>query len=185
MALLARLTLEAGIPRGRHQLRHRIRRGGRARALVTHPGVDKISFTGSSETGKLIARGATDTLKRVSLELGGKSPNIVFADADPAAAIAGACMGDLRLPGRELHRRLAPLRAARRLFDEVVARHRRPGALAAARPGLDASTEMGPLVSQEQLDRVLGYIDIGRAEGVEIVTGGGRWGEPATSSSRR
>ena len=119
MALLARLALEAGIPEGVVNFVTGFGEEAGA-ALVAHPGVDKISFTGSSETGKLIARQATDTLKRVSLELGGKSPNIVFADADPAAAIQGACdaifacQGESCIAGSRLY-------VQEPLFDEIVA----------------------------------------------------------------
>jgi len=175
MALLCRLALEAGIPEG--VINYVTGYGEEAgAALVHHPGVDKISFTGSSETGKLIARAATDTLKRVSLELGGKSPNIVFADADAQAAIAGACMGIFACQGENCIAG-SRLYVHHSRFDEVVggiadrARSLRLG------PGLEPDSEMGPLVSQEQLDRVLGYIDLGRSEGVEVLTGGGRHGD--------
>jgi phenylacetaldehyde dehydrogenase len=175
MQLLARLALEAGIPEGVVNFVTGFGEEAGA-ALVSHPGVDKISFTGSSEIGKLIARQATDTLKRVSLELGGKSPNIVFADADPAAAIQGACdaifacQGESCIAGSRLY-------IQEPLFDEVVAGVTERARSLKLGPGLDASTEMGPLVSAEQLERVSGYIDLGRAEGAEIVTGGGRWGD--------
>jgi phenylacetaldehyde dehydrogenase len=154
MALLGQLSLEAGIPEG----------------VVNY-------VTGfGEEAGELIARGATGTLKRVSLELGGKSPNIVFADADPAAAIQGACEGIFACQGESCIAG-SRLYVHHSRFDEVVG-----GVVERARslrlgPGLDAETEMGPLVSQEQLDRVSSYIDIGREEGVEVVTGGRRWGE--------
>jgi phenylacetaldehyde dehydrogenase len=173
--LLARLILEAGIPAGVFNFVTGFGEEAGA-AIVTHPGVDKISFTGSTETGKEIARQATGTLKRVSLELGGKSPNIVFDDADRAAAIKGACdaifacQGESCIAGSRLY-------VQRGAFDEIVA-----GVVDRAKslrlgPGLDPETEMGPLVSQEQMDRVQGYIDIGREEGAEVVAGGGRHGE--------
>ena len=175
MQLLARLSLEAGVPEGVVNFVTGYGEEAGA-ALVSHPGVDKISFTGSSATGKLIARTATDTLKRVSLELGGKSPNIVFADADPAAAVEGAngavfaCQGESCIQGSRMY-------VHESLFDEVVG-----GVVDYAKglklgPGLDPDTQMGPLVSAEQLERVSGYIGIGRDEGAEVVTGGGRWGE--------
>src|SRR5580658_3792056 len=107
-------------------------------ALVTHPGVDKVAFTGSTEVGKLINKSATDTLKRVSLELGGKSPMIVLPDADPKA-VAGGSAGASAI-------RLGP--------------------------GLDQTTEMGPLVSKEQQERVLGFIESGRKAGASVMTGG-------------
>jgi phenylacetaldehyde dehydrogenase len=175
MGLLARLSLEAGIPEGVVNFVTGFGEEAGA-ALVSHPGVDKISFTGSSETGKLIARSATDTLKRVSLELGGKSPNIVFADADPAAAIQGACdaifacQGESCIAGSRLYVQ-APL------FDEILEGVTRRAKELKLGPGLDSSTQMGPLVSDEQLERVTGYIELGREEGAEIVTGGSRRGD--------
>ncbi len=175
MALLALLGLEAGIPEG--VINYVTGYGEEAgEALVRHPGVDKISFTGSTDTGKLIARLATDTLKRVSLELGGKSPNIIFADADTAAATAGACAVVFSCQGESCVQG-ARLYVHEQQFDDVVggiadyAKSLRMG------PGLDPETQMGPLVSQEQFDRVSGYTEIGREEGVEILTGGGRWGD--------
>jgi phenylacetaldehyde dehydrogenase len=183
-ALLARLALETGIPEG--VINYVTGYGEEAGdALVHHRGVDKISFTGSSETGKLIARGATDTLKRVSLELGGKSPNIVFADADLAAAIQGACMGIFACQGENCIAG-SRLYVHKDVFDDVVggivdrAKSIRLG------PGLEPESEMGPLVSQEQLDRVLGYIDIGRARRASRSSpAAGAGATPATSSSRR
>ena len=175
MALLAELALEAGVPGG--VVNYVTGFGEEAGdALVRHPDVDKISFTGSVETGKLIVQGATGTLKRVSLELGGKSPNIVFADADIPAAIDGAsmavfaCQGESCIAGARLYVQEPQLDA---IVGGIVDRAKsiRLG------PGLDSETEMGPLVSQEHLDRVSGYIQIGREEGVEIVTGGDRRGD--------
>jgi acyl-CoA reductase-like NAD-dependent aldehyde dehydrogenase len=175
MALLAQLALEAGIPEG--VINYVTGYGEEAGdALVHHPGVDKISFTGSSETGKLIVHGATDTLKRVSLELGGKSPNIVFADADTAAATEGAwaaafaCQGESCIAGSRLY-------VHKQQFDDVVGGIVERAKSVRLGPGLDSETEMGPLVSQEHFDRVSGYVQVGRDEGVEILTGGSRWGD--------
>jgi phenylacetaldehyde dehydrogenase len=175
IALLARLALEAGIPEG--VINYVTGFGEEAgEALVRQPGVDKISFTGSSEVGKQIVRNAADTLKRVSLELGGKSPNIIFADADVEAAIAAAnmagfvCQGESCIAGARLY-------VQQQQFDNVVAGIADYARSLKLGPGLDSETQMGPLVSQEHFDRVSGYIKIGRDEGVEIVTGGGRWGD--------
>src|SRR6204780_1704171 len=140
-------------------------------ALVAHPGVDKIAFTGSTEVGKLINKSATDTLKRVSLELGGKSPVIVLPDADVNAVIGGAAMaiffnsGQVCTAGSRLYVHSA-------IFDRVV-----DGLSAAAGqirlgPGLDQTTQMGPLVSKEQQERVLGFIESGRKQGATVVAGG-------------
>jgi len=142
-------------------------------ALVAHPGVDKIAFTGSTEVGKKINIAATDTLKRVSLELGGKSPVIVLPDADPQVAAAGASQaiffnaGQVCAAGSRLY-------VHSKLFDRVV--EQVGGAASAIRlgPGLDPGTEMGPLVSREQQQRVLDYIESGRAAGASIVAGGDR-----------
>jgi len=140
-------------------------------ALVRHPGIDKIAFTGSTEVGKLISREATATLKRVSLELGGKSPVIVLPDFDIEGAIGGAAnaiffnAGQVCAAGSRLY-------VHSRIYDQVV----EGVAVAASRirlgPGLDPDTEMGPLVSKEQQDRVLAYIESGQKEGASVVAGG-------------
>jgi phenylacetaldehyde dehydrogenase len=140
-------------------------------ALVAHPGVDKIAFTGSTEVGKLINRSATDTLKRVSLELGGKSPVIVLPDADVASVIGGAAnaiffnAGQVCCAGTRLY-------VHSKIFDQVV--EGVSGAAAAIKlgPGLEQTTQMGPLVSKEQQERVLGYIDSGKKQGASITVGG-------------
>ncbi len=175
IALLARLALEVGIPEG--VINYVTGFGEEAgEALVRHPGVDKISFTGSSAVGKQIVRNAAATLKRVSLELGGKSPNIIFADADVPAAVAAAnmagfvCQGESCIAGARLY-------VQQQQFDNVVAGISDYARSLKLGPGLDSETQMGPLVSQEHLDRVSGYIQIGRDEGARIVTGGGRWGD--------
>ena len=140
-------------------------------ALVAHPGVDKVAFTGSTEVGKIINRSATDTLKRVSLELGGKSPVIILPDYDIESAIGGAAQaiffnaGQVCAAGSRLY-------VHSKIYDQVV-----EGVGAAADsiklgPGLDPDTQMGPLVSREQQERVLGYIDSGRSQGVSVVAGG-------------
>jgi betaine-aldehyde dehydrogenase len=140
--------------------------------IVTHPGVDKIAFTGSSAVGKLIMREASATLKRVSLELGGKSPNIFFTDADFEAAVDGALFGVFLNQGEVCSagsRVLVQRPIYKKLLDAMVERAKtiRLG------PGLDPRTKMGPLVSQEQYDRVLSYLEIGRKE-ARLATGGGR-----------
>lgn len=173
--LLGDLMLEAGFPEGVFNF---VTGYGETvgAALVEHPGVAKVTFTGSVETGKLIARTATDTLKRVSLELGGKSPNIIFDDADTDAAIFNAslaifaCQGESCIAGSRLY-------VQSKVFDKVVAGvadHARGIKLGV---GLDATTQMGPLVSSEHLAKVMSYVDLGRSEGAEIVAGGGTWGD--------
>jgi phenylacetaldehyde dehydrogenase len=146
-------------------------------ALVRHPGVDKVAFTGSIEVGKIVNKAATDTLKRVSLELGGKSPVIVLPDADVDVAAKGAA-GAIFFNAGQVCAAGSRLYVHRKIFDKVV-----EGVGAAAKsirlgPGLDPATQMGPLVSAEQQERVLKYIDTGRAEGATVVTGGERPDHP-------
>jgi phenylacetaldehyde dehydrogenase len=171
---LAEIMAEAGLPDGVVNVVNGYGETAGA-ALAAHDGVDKIAFTGSTEVGRLIATAATGNLKKVSLELGGKSPNIVFADADPQAAIAGAANaiffnhGQCCVAGSRLY-----VEADR--FEEVVA-----GVADIARTiklgdGFDADTQMGPLVSDEQLEKVGGFLDSGRQEGATVVTGGARQG---------
>ena len=145
------------------------------KALVEHPGVDKISFTGSTATGKWIVQAAAGNLKRVSLELGGKSPVLIFADADLEKAIPGAAMGIFGNAGQVCVAG-SRLYVHKDIFDKVVdgvtgmAKNLRVG------PGIDPETQMGPLISQKQLDRVSGYIASGREQGAEVVVGGERSG---------
>ncbi|MEV5411302.1 aldehyde dehydrogenase family protein [Thermopolyspora sp. NPDC052614] len=172
---LAELMAEAGLPDGVVNVLPGYGETAGA-ALAAHDGVNKIAFTGSTEVGKLIVHAAAGNLKKVTLELGGKSPNIVFDDADPELAIPGAanaiffnhgqcCVAGSRLFVHESR------------FEQVVA-----GVADIARgitlgPGLHPDTQMGPLVSDEQLRRVTGYLDSGREEGARTVAGGSRYGE--------
>jgi len=141
-------------------------------AIVAHPGVDKIAFTGSVEVGKIIMRSAADTLKKLSLELGGKSPNIFFADADFEAAVDGALFGvffnqgEICSAGSRIlvQRSLYP-----RFLDAMVEKARR----IRLGPGIDRETKMGPLVSREQFDRVRAYQEIGKGE-ARLAIGGHR-----------
>src|SRR5277367_5885305 len=141
-------------------------------ALVTHPGVDKIAFTGSAAVGKIIMRTAADTLKRVTLELGGKSPNIFFADADFEAAIDGALFGIFINQGEvcSAGSRVLVQRSIYQKFLEAMTEKARTIKLG---PPLDRATKMGPLVSREQYDRVLAYQEIGKKE-AKLAAGGGR-----------
>jgi aldehyde dehydrogenase (NAD+) len=165
------LAIEAGLPAGVLN----VVTGGPAtgRAIVQHPGIDKIAFTGSTAVGKEIMRSAADTLKRVTLELGGKSPNIVFADSDLEGAVKGAINGIFYGKGEVCN-------AGSRLFvenkvrdeftDKLVARAKK---MQPADP-LDPKTRMGAIVSQEQMQTVLGYIDAGKKEGAKLIAGGNR-----------
>jgi phenylacetaldehyde dehydrogenase len=145
-------------------------------ALAAHPDVDKIAFTGSTEVGKLIVQAAAGNLKKVSLELGGKSPNIVFGDADLETAISGAANaiffnhGQCCCAGSRLY-------VQKKIFDEVLAGVTEHAKKIKVREGFNPESEMGPLVSEEQLNRVLGFLESGKADGVKTVVGGNRVGE--------
>jgi phenylacetaldehyde dehydrogenase len=145
-------------------------------ALAAHMDVDKIAFTGSTEVGKLIVHAATGNLKKVSLELGGKSPNIVMDDADLETAIPGASMaiffnqGQCCCAGSRLF-------IEKKIFDKVVDGISQAASKIRVRPGLDPESDLGPLVSEEQLNRVCGYLESGIKEGAKATTGGSREGD--------
>jgi phenylacetaldehyde dehydrogenase len=172
---LGELILEAGFPEGVVNIVPGFGETAGA-ALANHYDVDKIAFTGSTEVGKMIVKAAAGNLKKVTLELGGKSPNVVFADSDLDAAIAGAASGVFFNQGQVCCAGTR-LFVEHKVFDKVVA-----GVADAAKkikvlPGLDPNSQMGPLVSQEQLERVTGFMKSGREEGAEFVTGGNRLGD--------
>ena len=168
---LADLALEAGVPAGVVNV---VTGTGAVTgaALVSHPGVDKISFTGSTSTGRQIATHAAATFKRYNLELGGKSPVVVMPDADLEKAIPGAAWAIFGNHGQNCCAG-SRLYVHEAVFDKVlegvadIARSLRLG------PGLDPASQMGPLVSRAQQQRVLGYIEAGRREGATVLTGGG------------
>ncbi len=174
---LARLSVEAGFPPGAINV---VPGYGETagHALVTHPLVRKIAFTGSTEVGKLIARNAAETLKPVSLELGGKSPFIVFADADMDAAVSTAFFSIFSNMGEVCT-------AGSRLFLEASIHHEfleklkaRAQKIVVGDP-LDPKTTMGPLISKEQLEKVETYVGLGKEEGAKLVLGGSRPGDPS------
>jgi phenylacetaldehyde dehydrogenase len=173
--LLGELIQEAGIPDGVVNIVPGYGETAGA-ALAAHPDVDKVAFTGSTEVGKLILRAAAGNLKKVSLELGGKSPNIVLEDADVEAAIPGAASaiffnhGQCCCAGSRLFVEHA-------IFDKVVDGVAKLANDIHVGPGMDPSSDMGPLVSQEQLNRVCGYLESGISEGAKAVTGGSRSGD--------
>jgi aldehyde dehydrogenase (NAD+) len=142
-------------------------------ALVAHDGVDKVAFTGSTAVGRLIMRQAAESLKKVSLELGGKSPNIVLADADVEAASRGAFAGIFYNNG-QCCTAGSRLLVHESVKDELLAKLAERAAKLQPGDPLDPKTRLGPVISQEQMERVLGYIEKGRNEGAELVTGGGR-----------
>ena len=168
---LAKLIEEAGYPAGVFNL---VTGAGKAgAALAAHPGVDKIAFTGSTETGQAIVRASAGNLKRLSLELGGKSPDIVFADADMDLAVAGAAhavfnnCGQICVAGSRLF-------VERKIYDEFVHRVADVGRQMKIGSPLDSQTQLGPLASSEQLERVMGFINAGIQAGAHPLTGGAR-----------
>lgn len=170
--LLGELFLEAGFPAGVVNIV--TGDGPNAGApLVQHPLINKVSFTGSTEVGKLIGKVAVDNMTRCTLELGGKSPVIVLDDCDPAVAAAGAAQaiffnhGQVCCAGSRLY-------VHKKMFDRVVADVAQIASQMPLGHGLDPAAQMGPLVSREQMERVCSYIDIGRAQGATVVAGGGR-----------
>ena len=172
---LGRLALEAGLPPGVLNVLPGLGKEAGA-ALVEHPGVNKVSFTGSPGVGRSIMAAAAANLTRVGLELGGKSPNIVFADADLDTAVRQSAAGIFFNAGQVCS-------AGSRIYvedgvhDEFVARlAERAAALVVGDP-LDPGTALGPLISKGQFDKVLDYIDVGRQEGAALVTGGARVGD--------
>ena len=142
-------------------------------SLVRHPGVDAIAFTGSTEVGKIVMREAAETLKKVSLELGGKSPNIVLADADIGAAVRGATTGIFYGKG-EVCAAGSRVLVERPIYDEFVEAFAARAAKMTVGDPMDASTRLGAIVSEEQLERVMSYVEAGKSEGARLVTGGER-----------
>jgi acyl-CoA reductase-like NAD-dependent aldehyde dehydrogenase len=165
---LAELALEAGIPEG--VLNVVTGDGETGKLIVEHPGIDKVAFTGSTAVGREIAAKAGAQLKRVTLELGGKSPNIVLPDADVPAAVKGAFSGIYYNSGQACNA-ASRLFVPDAMFDEVVNALADQAKATIPGPGLDPKTFVGPLVSAEQHERVSGYIDAGRGE-AELVAGG-------------
>jgi aldehyde dehydrogenase (NAD+) len=166
-----KLAMEAGVPAG--VINIVTGPGAVGRTMVRHPGIDKIAFTGSTAVGQEIMRNAADTLKRITLELGGKSPNIVFADADIDNAVKGAISGIFYGKGEVCN-------AGSRLFLESKVKDEFTEKLVARaakmRPAdpLDPKTRLGAIVSQDQMNTVLGYIEAGKKDGAKLVAGGSR-----------
>jgi len=171
---LAGLIAEAGVPDGVVNVVTGFGETAGA-ALAAHPQVDKIAFTGSTEVGKLIVQAAAGNLKKVTLELGGKSPNIVFEDAPPEAVTGAANAiffnhGQCCVAGSRLY-------VQQSRFDEVIEGVSEIAKSIRLGPGMDEATQMGPLVSDEQLRRVTGYLESGQQDGATAVAGGGRHGD--------
>ncbi|MET9328113.1 aldehyde dehydrogenase family protein [Tsukamurella sp. NPDC003166] len=167
---LGELAIEAGLPAGVLNIVTGFGPGAGS-AIAEHPQIDKVTFTGSVETGRSILHASTGNLKRITLELGGKSPNIVFPDADMSSAVATSLAGFATISGQVCV-------AGTRLFvqqdvkDEFVENLSTFAAGIKVGDPLDPETTMGPLASKEQFDRVTGYLDVGRAEGASVAVGG-------------
>jgi phenylacetaldehyde dehydrogenase len=167
---LADLVAESGIPAGVVNI---ITGNGHTAGdrLVKHPDVDKVAFTGSTEIGKLINKNATDTLKHVTLELGGKSPVVVMPDVDVAETAPGVAQaiffnsGQVCVAGSRVY-------AHKSVFDKVMEGMAATAEFWAPRPSLDPAAHMGPLVSKEQHEKVLAYIDAGKRDGASVLMGG-------------
>ncbi|GAC1430603.1 MAG: aldehyde dehydrogenase DhaS [Terriglobales bacterium] len=172
---LGELIQEAGIPDGVVNIVAGYGETAGA-ALAAHAGVDKIAFTGSTEVGRLILQAAAGNLKKVSLELGGKSPNVVFGDVDLDSAIAGSASaiffnhGQCCCAGSRLY-------VEEKIFDKVVEGVSERARKINVGPGMEPDTDMGPLVSEEQLNRVCAYLDSGFSEGAKATAGGARHGD--------
>lgn len=173
---LAELFLEAGLPEGVFNVVTGYGESAGA-ALANHADVDKITFTGSTEVGRLLVKASAGNLKKVSLELGGKSPNIVFADADLEAALKGVFMGVFFCQG-EICSAGSRVFVEQTIYDEFVGRLGDMAKAVKLGHGLDPETKMGPLVSREQQKRVLEYVEIGRAGRAEAICGGKAPGGP-------
>lgn len=172
---MAQLLQEAGLPDGVVNIVTGY--GSEAGSvLAAHPGVDKIAFTGSTETGRKIVEASAGNLKRLQLELGGKSPDIVFADADLDLAVPGAGMGVFGNSGQVC---LAGTRlfVQRTVQDEFVERLKKFTASLKLGNGLSPGVDLGPLISKKQLERVMHYVDVGSAEGAVLSAGGKRPGD--------
>jgi acyl-CoA reductase-like NAD-dependent aldehyde dehydrogenase len=163
------LALEVGFPPG--VINVLTGDGSTGAALVDHPDIDKIAFTGSTAVGREIGSKAGRALKRVTLELGGKSPNIILPDADLDAAVKGSFQAIYFNTGQACNAGSRLFVPADR-FDEVMSGLAQAATEARVGPGLDPGTQLGPVVSAEQLERVMGYIEAGRAEGAEVLAGG-------------
>ena len=169
---LGEIALEVGLPPG--VLNVLTGPGAKlGQAIVEHPGIDKIAFTGDTSTGKAIMKGAADTLKKITLELGGKSPNIVLADADMEAAIRGATIGIFYGKGEVCaagSRLLVDKSIKHEFIDKLAARAKK---MVAGDP-MDPKTRFGALSSKKQMETVLRYVESGKREGATLVAGGAR-----------
>jgi aldehyde dehydrogenase (NAD+) len=171
---VAQLAMDAGFPPGVVNILNGFGETAGA-ALVVHPDVDKIAFTGHVDTAKIIQKAAADTLKRCTFELGGKSPNVVFADADMDQAVAG-CFHAIYFHGGQCCTAGSRLFVEQKVHQEFTERLAEKSKERKIGDPLDPKTEQGPQVSQEQMDKILHYIDLGQKQGANLLTGGRRHG---------
>jgi aldehyde dehydrogenase (NAD+) len=172
---LGELALEAGFPPGVVNILNGMGETTGA-ALVAHPDVDKIAFTGHVDTAKIIQKVAADTLKRTTFELGGKSPNVIFADADMEQAVAGAFHA-IYFHGGQCCTAGSRLFVEKKVHQEFVERLGEKAKERKLGDPLDPTTEQGPQVSKEQMDKILHYCNLGQKEGATLLTGGHRFGK--------
>jgi aldehyde dehydrogenase (NAD+) len=168
------LALEAGFPDGVINVLNGLGETTGA-AMVTHPDIDKIAFTGHVDTAKIIQKAAADTLKRTTFELGGKSPNVIFADCDLDQAVAGAFHA-IYFHGGQCCTAGSRLFVEEKIRGEFVQKLAEKAKQRKVGDPLDTATEQGPQVSQEQMDKILGYVDLGQKQGAKLLTGGKRVG---------
>ncbi|HZY90312.1 MAG TPA: aldehyde dehydrogenase family protein [Gemmataceae bacterium] len=172
---VAELAQEAGFPAGVINIVNGLGETTGA-AMVVHPGIDKIAFTGHVDTAKIIQKAAADTLKRTTFELGGKSPNVVFADADMEQAVAGAFHA-IYFHGGQCCTAGSRLFVEQKVHQEFVERLAEKAKERKLGDPLDPTTEQGPQVSKEQMDKILGYVELGQKQGATLLTGGQRFGD--------
>jgi aldehyde dehydrogenase (NAD+) len=169
---LGELAAEAGLPRGVLNVVAGFGETAGA-ALVKHPGVDAVAFTGSTEVGKEVMREAAGTAKKISLELGGKSPNVILADADMKAAVRGASTGIFYGKG-EVCAAGSRVLVERAVYDDFLEAFRGRSEQMTVGDPMDKGTRVGAIVSEEQLERVMSYVEAGKKEGARLLTGGER-----------
>lgn len=170
---LGELICEVGFPDGVINIVTGFGPNAAGEALSNHPDVDKIAFTGEDKTGREIVKASAGNLKRVSLELGGKAPNIVFADADMEAAVKGAIMGIFFNQGQVCCAG-SRLFLEKKIHDEFIEKLSERAKSLRQGPGLDEKTQIGPQVSKDQLEKILSYVNIAKGEGAQLVCGGER-----------
>ena len=172
---IAELATQAGLPDGVLNVITGYGKGVGA-AIASHPGIDKVAFTGSTQTGKAIAEAASGNLKKVTLELGGKAPNIILPDADLEKAIPGSAMGIFFNSG-QVCTAASRLYVHESVYNDVVNGIVEFSKNLKVSSGFEEGTLLGPLISEKQMNRVLSYIEKGRAEGGEVLAGGNRIGD--------